>query len=194
MRERPADFHALPAELPVPKDDGAADHLLNAELPSIVLRATRGEPVDLAAVAEDGVLVVYVYPRTGVPGQPLPEGWDSIPGARGCTPESCAFRDSAAELTGLGATVFGLSSQSLDEQREFAQREHLPYPLLNDCERRLAEGLGLPTFSAGGRSYYRRLTFIARRGRLLKVFYPVFPPQDNPAEVIAWLRTQPRVD
>lgn len=142
------------------------------------------------ADAAQGTLVVYDYPKTGVPGQLLPSGWDRIPGARGCTPQSCAFRDSAQELAGLGGTVFGLSAQSLDEQREFAAREHIPYPLLNDSEFRLAEELGLPTFKAeDGSRYYRRLTFVARGGRVAKVFYPVFPPQDNAADVIAWLRS-----
>lgn len=181
------DLHALPEDLPGPEDDGAAEHLLNSVVPSVVLQATNGESIDLAAVADGGILVVYVYPQTGVPGQPVPAGWDRIPGARGCTPQSCAFRDSARELTNLGATVFGLSAQNIDEQREFAEREHLPYPLLNDSEFRLVEEFGLPTFEANGVRYYRRLTFIAQRGRVARVFYPVFPPQDNAADVSAWL-------
>lgn len=189
MSDRATDLHALPDDLPVPEDDGAADHLLGAVLPSVTLPATVGEPVDLADAAA-GTLVVYVYPRTGVPGQSLPAGWDRIPGARGCTPQSCAFRDSADELARLGAAVYGLSSQGIDEQREFATREHLAYPLLNDSGFRLAEELGLPTFEAGGRRHYRRLTFIARAGRIAKVFYPVFPPQDNAADVIAWLHAR----
>ena len=190
MGDRAAGFHMLPDDLPVPEDDGAADHLPNAVLPSVALPATAGEPVDLADAAR-GTLVIYVYPRTGVPGQPLPVGWDRIPGARGCTPQSCAFRDSAQELVGLGAVVYGLSSQGIDEQREFAAREHLPYPLLNDSGFRLAGELGLPTFEAGAARHYRRLTFIARAGRIAKVFYPVFPPQDSAAAAIAWLRTRP---
>lgn len=191
MTQEPANLHVLPADLPVPEDDGAADHLMDAAVPSVVLPATVGEPVDLAALAGgDGFLVVYVYPQTGVPGRPVPAGWDRIPGARGCTPQSCAFRDSACELAGLGATVFGLSAQAFEEQREFATRERLPYPLLNDSEFRLAAELGLPTFEANGARYYRRLTFIARRSRIAKVFYPVFPPQDNAGDVIAWLRTE----
>lgn len=189
MSQLPPDIHALPSDLPIPEDDGAADHLPNAALPSVVLPATTGEPVDLGDVGEK-TQVVYVYPKTGVPGQPLPVGWDRIPGARGCTPQSCAFRDSAQELANLGATVFGLSAQSLDEQREFAEREQIPYPLLNDSEFRLAAELGLPTFEDDeGSRYYRRLTFIAKGGRVAKVFYPVFPPQDNAADVIAWLRS-----
>lgn len=182
------DLHALPDDLPVPEDDGAADRLWDAAVPAAVLPATTAGEVDLAAAAAgDGWLVVYVYPQTGVPGRSLPAGWDRIPGARGCTPQSCAFRDSADLLAGLGATVFGLSGQPLDEQREFAEREHLPYPLLNDSGFSLARDLGLPTFQVGGARFYRRLTFIANAGRIVKVFYPVFPPQDNAGDVAAWL-------
>lgn len=192
MATEHTNLHALPDDLPVPEDDGAADHLEGATVPSLlVLPSTAGDPVDLADAAE-GTLVLYIYPRTGVPGQPLPAGWDSIPGARGCTPQSCAFRDSASELADLGAAVFGLSAQSLDEQMEFAERERLPFPLLNDSEFRLADALNLPTFETDGIRYYRRLTFIARRGRIAKVFYPVFPPQANAAAVSAWLREKGR--
>ncbi len=187
------DRHALPPDLPVPVNDGAADHLLGAVVPVVLLKATDGGEVDLAAeAAGEGFLVVYVYPRTGVPGQPLPAGWDRIPGARGCTPQSCAFRDGAGELRELGAVVYGLSAQPIEEQLEFAAREHLPYPLLNDSGFRLADDLGLPTFEADGARHYRRLTFVAHRGRIVKVFYPVFPPQDNAADVIAWLRLSGR--
>ncbi|HWM64092.1 MAG TPA: peroxiredoxin [Solirubrobacterales bacterium] len=188
MSPPPTDFRELPDDLPVPEDDRGADHLRGTAVPSVVLDATEGKRVDLATVATGGTLVVYVYPQTGVPGQPGPAGWDRIPGARGCTPQSCAFRDSARDLADLGATVFGLSAQPLEEQREFAAREHLPYPLLNDSGFRLTEELGLPTFEADGRRYYRRLTFVAREGWMAKVFYPVFPPQDNAADVIAWLQ------
>lgn len=186
----PADLHQLPDDLPIPENDGAADHLPGAVLPSVALSATSGDPVDLAAFGTESAFVLYVYPQTGVPGRPLPQGWDWIPGARGCTPQSCAFRDSADELAALGATVFGLSAQTLDQQREFAAREHLPYPLLSDSEFRLAEELRLPTFESNGIRYYRRLTLIAEAGRISKVFYPVFPPQDNAADVVAWFRSQ----
>jgi len=183
------ELHELSPDLPVPEDDGAAHHLLDAEVPSVVLPATSGGQVDLAGASMD-MLVVYVYPKTGIPGQPLPAGWDRIPGARGCTPQSCAFRDSVQELGDLGATVLGLSAQSLDEQREFAEREHIPYPLLNDSEFKLAAAgtLRLPTFTVDGARFYRRLTFVARQGRIVKVFYPVFPPQENAAKVIEWLK------
>jgi peroxiredoxin len=184
------DLHQLPDDLPVPVDDGAADHLSGAVLPSVILEGTGGERVNLAATSDRGFLVVYVYPKTGVPGEALPAGWDRIPGARGCTPQSCAFRDSVGELSELGATVFGLSAQPLEEQSEFAEREHMPYSLLNDSEFRLVEGLGLPTFEADGARYYRRLTLIAAKSRIRKVFYPVFPPQENAADVITWLRSE----
>jgi peroxiredoxin len=187
MTEPSGDLRALPDDLPVPEDDGAADHLPGASVPATELPTTSGRVVDLAGEAR-GTLVLYVYPATGVPGRPLPSGWDGIPGARGCTPQNCAFRDSVHELAELGAAVFGLSAQSLTEQREFAQRERIPYPLLHDGEFRLADELGLPSFAVDGGRYYRRLTFIARGGRIEKVFYPVFPPQENAADVVAWLR------
>jgi peroxiredoxin len=182
------DFHSPPPDLPVPEDDGAADHLTGSRVPSVVLQRNDGDPVDLAEAAKD-TLVVYVYPATGVPGRPLPPGWDEMPGARGCTPQSCAFRDHVAELSGLGAAVMGLSGQPIDEQREFAGREHIPFPLLNDSSFTLAAELGLPTFELDGSRYYRRLTFIARAGLVAKVFYPVFPPERNAADVVGWLQS-----
>ena len=171
----------------MPEDDGAADGLEGRELPDVALPATSGEMVGLRDAAA-GTLVLYVYPATGVPGRPLPEGWDDIPGARGCTPENCAFRDHARELDDLGATVHGLSAQALDEQREFAERERMPYALLNDTELALARELGQPTFEVEGRRLYKRLTLIARGGRIEKVFYPVFPPGEHVNEVLARLR------
>jgi peroxiredoxin len=140
----------------------------------------------------EGLVVVYVYPRTGVPGQPLPEGWDAIPGARGCTPQSCAFRDHVGELAAVGAGVVGVSAQPAAEQREFAAREHIPYPLLSDSELLLAETLRLPTFEAAGMRLYRRLTFVADHGRIVRAFYPVFPPDRNAADVLVWLRERNR--
>ena len=179
------DYSALPPDLPVPEDDGAADGIEGRELPDVELASTAGEPEPLRT---DGTLVLYVYPATGVPGQPLPEGWDDIPGARGCTPENCSFRDHAAELAKLGATVRGLAAQDLGEQRDFAERERMPYPLLNDAELVLANELGLPTFSDGRRTLYKRITLIARDGRIERVFYPVFPPDTHVSDVLAALR------
>ena len=178
----------LPTGLPVPDDDGAADHLLGLELPSVALPSSRG-PVDLAELAAER-LVLYVYPRTGRPGQPLPAGWDEIPGARGCTPQSCAFRDHAAELGAIGAGLAGLSAQPLAEQLEFAGRNHIPYPVISDESLELGRSLGLPTFDVAGMTLYKRLTLVAEARRIVKVFYPVFPPDRNAEEVLAWLASR----
>jgi len=179
------DPYTLPEGLPVPEDDGAADHLLGAEVPSLTLDSSLG-PVD---VSDFGV--VYVYPRTGKPGVPSLPGWDAFPGARGCTPQSCAFRDHAAELAELGATVAGLSAQSLDDQIEFAERNHMPYPVIADPGLRLRDALHLPTFEIAGHTLYKRLAWIAPDRRIEHVLYPVFPPDRNAADVVAWLRTHP---
>jgi peroxiredoxin len=179
------DLYTLPEGLPVPEDDGAADHLMGARVPSLVLESSMG-PVDLAELcAERGV--VYVYPRTGRPDRPMIGGWNEIPGARGCTPQSCAFRDHAAELAAHGARVAGLSAQDLDDQREFAERNHMPFPVLADPELRVRDALGLPTFEVEGLTLYKRLAWIADRGRIVKVFYPVFPPDRNARDVLDWL-------
>jgi peroxiredoxin len=178
--------YVLPADLPAPVDDGAADHLEGMTLPALALPSTSGGDIGLTAAAE-GTLVLYLYPRTGRPGEPLPEGWDEIPGARGCTPESCAFRDHFSELRALGADVLGLSAQPLPDQVEFAQRVGLPYPILSDPELELAQALGLPTFEVAGMRLYRRLTLIAGHERIAKVFYPVFPPDRNASDVVDWL-------
>jgi peroxiredoxin len=171
----------------VPEDDGAADGLEGRELPDLELASTAGRPVGLRGAAA-GTLVLYVYPATGTPGVPMPDGWDDIPGARGCTPQNCAFRDQSAELTRLGARVHGLSAQPLEQQRDFAERESMPYPLLNDSDLVLTRTLGLPTFEVEGRRLYKRLTLVAVAGRIEKVIYPVFPPGADAGEVVAWLR------
>src|SRR4051812_45748825 len=158
------DFSALP----VPIDDGAADHLNGSGLPSVALPSTLGGELDLAEAARER-LVVYVYPRTGTPGEPLPDGWDDIPGARGCTPQSCAFRDAQRELARHGAMLIGISAQTPQEQADFAEREHIPYPLLSDHALRLAGAMGLPTFEVDGLHLYKRLTFVAQEGRIVKV-------------------------
>jgi peroxiredoxin len=178
----------LPADLPVPADDGAADHLEGLAVPDLALPSTVGAEASLAKPGA-GRLVAYLYPRTGVPGQPLPDGWNDIPGARGCTPQSCAYRDSLAEFERLGTAVVGISAQSPEEQREFSTREQIPFALLSDSELRLAAELRLPTFEVEGMTLYRRLTFVAEAGRIAKVFYPVFPPDRNAAEALAWLRS-----
>jgi peroxiredoxin len=180
------DPRVLPPGLPVPEDDGGARHLAGMELPPLRLASTAGE-LDLREAAA-GTLVLYVYPRTGRPGVPLPEGWNETPGARGCTPQSCAFRDHHAELAGLGADVIGMSAQTLADQEDFAAREHIPYPIVSDPELRLAAALDLPMFEIAGMRLYRRITLIVRAGRIEHVFYPVFPPDRNAADVVAWLR------
>src|SRR5829696_1374188 len=184
------DYTQLPEHLPVPEDDGAADHLPGLEIPpGLALPSTQGEAVDLAAAAATaGTLVTYAYPRTGAPGKPSPPGWDDIPGARGCTPQSCGFRDGLAEFGALGAAILGLSAQTPSEQAEFAEREHIPFPLLADPGLKVAAALRLPTFDVEGKALYRRLTLVIREGRIVKAFYPVFPPDRNAAEVLSWLR------
>jgi len=175
--------------LPTPEDDGAADHLTGARLPSVPLPATDGRMVDLAALA--GTTVVYAYPRTGRPDQALPEGWDAIPGARGCTPQSCAFRDHLAELRAKGVDhLFGLSTQDTDYQREAAARLHLPFPLLSDTTLDFVRALRLPTMEVAGMTLTKRLTLVVDSGTVVKVFYPVFPPDRAPEAVLAWLATR----
>jgi peroxiredoxin len=180
-------YSQLPPDLPVPEDDGAADHLAGLDVPAIALPSTLGGSLDLAEAAR-GCLVAYVYPRTGTPGQPLPEGWNEFPGARGCTPQSCAYRDSLAEFSALGADVLGISAQGPTEQREFAEREHIPFPLLSDGGLRLTATIRLPTFEIAGMTLYKRLTFVAVEGAIAKTFYPVFPPDRDAADVLRWLR------
>jgi peroxiredoxin len=184
-----SDYAQLPDDLPVPVDDGAADGVVGKEVPDLALPAagTGSVEVGLDDLAV-GLLVAYVYPMTGTPGEPLPHDWDDIPGARGCTPQSCAYRDALADFELLGATVVGISAQSPAEQAEFATREHIPFTLLSDGDLRLREALGLPVFEVEGRTLYRRLTFVAAEGRIVKVFYPVFPPDRDAGEVLAWLR------
>jgi peroxiredoxin len=176
----------LPADLPEPIDDGACDHLPGMRVPPKALAATDGTEVDLSALAAR--TVVYAYPRTGRPGEPsLVEDWDLIPGARGCTPETCGFRDHHAELAAAGARVFGLSTQESDYQREVAERLALPFALLSDNRFELTHGLGLPTFDVAGHTLLKRHTLVIRDGTVEHVFYPVFPPDRHAGEVLAWL-------
>ena len=175
----------LPEGLPVPEDDGAADHLPGKRLPSVALRSTAGNVVDLSALP--GVTVAYCFPLMGRPDSDMPQGWDEIPGARGCTPQSCAFRDHHAELRSLGARIFGISAQDSAFQKKIAERLHLPFELLSDEDLILAEALTLPTFEAEGLRLLRRLTLIMADGQIQKVFYPVFPPDKSAEEVVRWL-------
>lgn len=181
----PRDPNVLPEGLPVPGDDGAAAHLEGMRVPSIGLPSTTGDDLDLSAVP--GTLVVYVYPKAGRPGIEPPPEWDAIPGARGCTPQSCAFRDHHDELRGVGATVVGLSTQNTDEQRRFREDNHLPFALVSDADRAFASALALPTFTFDGTTLLKRITLVVRDGVIEKAFYPVFPPDANAAEVLAYL-------
>ena len=179
------NLQTLPANLPEPDDDGGADHLPGMSLPSVSLPSTGGEGVDLSALP--GTTVVYCYPMTGRPDRELPEGWDGIPGARGCTPQSCSFRDHHEELRNLGTRVFGLSTQGTAYQREAVERLHLPFDLLGDEDLVLVREAGLPTFEVEGDVLTKRLTMILEDGRVEKVFYPVFPPNENAERVVQWL-------
>jgi peroxiredoxin len=175
------DPYVLPPNLPVPEDDGAADHLTGLVLPDLSLDSSAG-PVNVRDFA-----VLYVYPRSGKPGVPLLPGWDETPGARGCTPQSCAFRDLYPDL---GVPVAGLSAQPLDDQVEFAERNRMPFPVIADPQLELGAALGLPTFEIAGHTLYKRITLIAEDARVVKVFYPVFPPDENAADVLRWLRSR----
>lgn len=191
------DPTSLPPDLPAPVDDGAARHLTGLALPAIALPSTRGGEQRIDVVPPDFErLVVYAYPMTGLPGVESPDGWEQIPGARGCTPESCGFRDHAADLAAAGAAVVGLSTQSSAYQREAVTRLGLPFPLLSDDDLRLTRALTLPTMrvtvrpehdGGGARTLLRRLTFVVRGGVIEKVFYPVFPPDGHAGQVLAWL-------
>jgi peroxiredoxin len=185
MNER--SLSTLPEGLPVPVDDGAAAHLLGARLPHVALAATDGSSVDLAALS--GTVVVFAYPRTGRIGEPsLVDDWDQIPGARGCTPHTCGFRDLHAEFGALGARVYGLSTQDTAYQREMVERLHVPFAVLSDAQLALTRALRLPTMEVAGQTLLKRIAWIARDGAIVRVFYPVFPPDRNAAEVLAALR------
>jgi peroxiredoxin len=175
------DVYTLPPGLPVPEDDGAADHLVGLRLPDLVLASSQGE------VSMRDFDVVYVYPRSGRPGVPLLPGWDETPGARGCTPQSCAFRDLYPDL---GVPVAGLSAQTLDDQVEFAERNRMPFPVIADPERRLGAALGLPELELAGLTLYKRITLVAQDAEIVKVFYPVFPPDQNAGDVLEFLRSR----
>jgi peroxiredoxin len=189
MREAPGthDPTVLPPDIPAPDDDGGARHLPGMKVADLALPATSGAAVNLARLA--GRTVLYIYPRTGVPGVDLPPGWNDIPGARGCTPQSCGFRDHFAELKGLGVShLFGLSTQDTDYQREAAERLHLPFAILSDAALSFTRAMRLPTFTVAGMTLLKRMALVLDEGVIANVFYPVFPPDRNAAEVVAWLR------
>ena len=189
---RTDNVYELPPNLPVPQDDGACRHLAGMRLPQLALPATDGRGVDLSALT--GRTIVYAYPRTGQPDRdPLP-GWDAIPGARGCTPQSCAFRDHFEDLKRAGAAqVFGLSTQDSDYQREVVARLHLPFEILSDKKLELTRALKLPTFDIAGMTLIKRLTLVVRDGLIEHVFYPVFPSDRNAGDVLAWLSNSTKV-
>jgi peroxiredoxin len=182
-------YEELPEGLAIPHDDGATDHLGGVRLPGIALPDTSGDRRNLSIV--NGLLVIYMYPMTGRPGVALPRGWDDIPGARGCTPEACGFRDHLEDLRGAGVhDLVGISSQSFDEQREARDRLNLPFHLLSDADFAWGDALGLPSFAAEGRRFHSRLTLVAQDGVIEHVFYPVFPPDTHAGEVLAWLQSR----
>ena len=183
-----SDYLQLPADLPQPQDDGAADHLPGTRLPALSLPASDGRLIDLSQ--QPGLVVVYAYPMTGRPGVALPEGWDAVPGARGCTPQSCAYRDSHASLIECGAMLFGLSVQDTAYQQELVERLHLPFPILSDRVLALATAMRLPTFDIAGMRLLRRLTWIAEDGVIQAVHYPVFPSDADAAWVLDYLRAR----
>jgi peroxiredoxin len=182
------DWSAIPA----PIDDGGAAHLTGAAIPPIALRATDDTSVDLSELT--GRTVVFAYPRTGEPGKiALVDDWDMIPGARGCTPQTCAFRDLFAELKSAGAKhVFGLSTQDNDYQTEMAGRLHLPFPVLSDSDLALTTALKLPVMEVGGQTLIKRMAWIVDDAVITHVFYPVFPPDRNAGDVLAWMKANPR--
>jgi len=178
-------YEQLPVDLPIPNDDGACDHLMGAKLPNVELLATNGALVNLSKRAKK--IVIYCYPMTGSPVVPLPAGWDEIPGARGCTPQSCSFRDHHVELSALGAEVFGMSTQETSYQREMVERLHLPFSVLSDVKLKFCEALNLPTFQVDGMRLMKRVTMIAKEGVIVGVHYPVFPSTSDPDWVIKQL-------
>jgi peroxiredoxin len=191
MQEILHDPTVLPDDLPVPVDDGAARHLTGLALPDVALAATDGSAVNLARLP--GRTVVYIYPRTGRPGQAMPTGWNAIPGARGCTPQSCSFRDHFNDLRALGVKqLYGLSTQDSAYQREAVERLHLPFAILSDADLKLQRALRLPTFTVDGMVLLKRMALVIDDGVITQVFYPVFPPDRNAADVIAWLQAAPR--
>jgi peroxiredoxin len=193
MAEAPGmhDPNVLPPGIPAPQDDGATRHLTGAKLPDLALPATSGAAVNLSKLK--GRTVIYVYPRTGVPGVDAPPGWDDIPGARGCTPQSCSFRDHFGELKRLGVQqIYGLSVQDTGYQKEVATRLHLPFAVLSDEKLALTKAMKLPTFTTSGMTLLKRMAWVIDDGTITKVFYPVFPPDKSAEEVVMWLSAQAR--
>jgi peroxiredoxin len=181
------NVNELPANLPVPLDDGSTNHLKGMKLPKVSLQATNGKRIDLADIK--GRLVIYCYPMTGQPNVALPDGWDQIPGARGCTPQSCSFRDHYQELQALGAEVIGLSVQTTEYQKEMADRLHLPFPVVSDLEYQFQKALNMPIFVTAGMTLLKRVTLIANHGVIEAVHYPIFPSDSDAAWVVSYLKS-----
>ena len=181
------NFSELPADLPIPQDDGLSDHLKGMKLPKVVLEASDGRMIELSAIK--GRLVIYCYPMTGRPNVPLPDGWDQIPGARGCTPQSCAFRDHYQELQSLGAEVIGLSVQTTEYQKEMVDRLHLPFPVVSDANYQFQKALNMPTFVTAGMTLLKRVTLVANHGVIEAVHYPIFPSDSDAAWVLDYLKS-----
>lgn len=188
MIEKETAYTSLPDDLPIPADDGACSHLNEVTLPPLALNTTAGSALNLKDL--NGTTVLYFYPMTGQPDVRLPQGWDDIPGARGCTPQSCCFRDHHQELLDLQTKVYGISTQSSDYQREVKQRLHLPFELLSDQSLSLKSKLGMPTFEVQGMELYKRVTLICENTTIKKIFYPVFPPDRNANDVLNWISQQ----
>ena len=180
------NYNQLPPDLPIPIDDGATNHLIGMTLPNISLKSTRGDSISVGNFK--GKLVIYCYPMTGQPNVPLPEGWDQIPGARGCTPQSCSFRDHYQDIQALGAEVIGLSVQTTDYLKEMADRLHLPFPVVSDSNHEFSKAMNMPTFVAAGMTLLKRVTLIAEDGMIKAVHYPIFPSDSDPAWVIDYLK------
>jgi peroxiredoxin len=193
MAQRSDNLMQIPANLPVPLDDGACDHLPGTKVPSLPLQSTKGRTVNLAAAAS-GRVIVYAYPHTGTPDKEVPANWNEIPGARGCTPQSCSMRDHYKEVKALGAEIFGLSTQTTEYQKEMVERLHLPFEVLSDVDLKLTHALNLPTFTFDGMTLIKRLTLVIKDGRIEKVFYPVFPPDKHGEQVVAWLKRKRGVE
>ncbi len=187
MAQRSDNLMQIPANLPVPLDDGACDHLPGKKVPGLTLQSTRGRVVNLAGQASERV-IVYAYPRTGTPDKEVPAHWNEIPGARGCTPQSCSMRDHYQEVKALGAEIFGLSTQTTEYQKEMVERLHLPFEVLSDEDLKFTHALNLPTFTFDGMILIKRLTLVLKSGIIEKVFYPVFPPDKHGEQVVAWLK------
>jgi peroxiredoxin len=183
------NLNQLPGDLPVPHDDGSANHLKGMKLPSVSLKATNTKAINLGDIK--GKLVIYCYPMTGQPNVALPDGWDQIPGARGCTPQSCSYRDRYQELKALGAEVVGLSVQSTEYQKEMADRLHLPFLILSDEDYQFQKALNMPTFEAAGMTLLKRVKLIANHGVIEAVHYPIFPSDSDPAWVMDYFKSHP---